>query len=235
MAWPSLGGAEALTAMPEGHIEPCNPMVSPPRSPSSSLGGVGASTQHSHSVVARSMHSLSQPLPMLSAGAAELSRLTSTLQQQLTLRHAASSIFESLPGGNLSPRVASVSGALEPEAHLHVPSAGGTARTRASLASFSSSGMGSAGLVRRETNPIGLRRAVMSLRSVRALPLSVAAKTTIINTIADSALAAFVVIQVRCAHHQHMPQESFMCFTCIHGTQHQPYVARSNARLLLYL
>jgi hypothetical protein len=37
----------------------------------------------------------------------------------------------------------------------------------------------------------------MSLKSVKAMPaLSTAAKTTIINTIADNALASFVVIQV---------------------------------------
>lgn len=37
---------------------------------------------------------------------------------------------------------------------------------------------------------------MLSIKSVTATPLSVAAKTSIINTIADSALASFVVIQV---------------------------------------
>lgn len=42
----------------------------------------------------------------------------------------------------------------------------------------------------------GLRRAMLSIKSVTATPLSTAAKTSIINTIADNALASFVVIQV---------------------------------------
>ena len=37
---------------------------------------------------------------------------------------------------------------------------------------------------------------MLSIKSVTATPLSTAAKTSIINTIADSALASFVVIQV---------------------------------------
>ena len=43
----------------------------------------------------------------------------------------------------------------------------------------------------------GLKRAMLSIKSVTATPLSAAAKASIINTIADSALASFVVIQVR--------------------------------------
>jgi hypothetical protein len=37
---------------------------------------------------------------------------------------------------------------------------------------------------------------MLSIKSVAATPLSAAAKASIINTIADSALASFVVIQV---------------------------------------
>lgn len=44
----------------------------------------------------------------------------------------------------------------------------------------------------------GLRRAMLSIKSVAgSTPLSAAAKGSIIHTIADSALASFVVIQVR--------------------------------------
>lgn len=44
----------------------------------------------------------------------------------------------------------------------------------------------------------GLRRAMLSIKSVAgSTPLSAAAKASIIHTIADSALASFVVIQVR--------------------------------------
>lgn len=46
------------------------------------------------------------------------------------------------------------------------------------------------------SGPSGVRRAVMSIKSVKHVALSQAAKATIIQTIADNALASFIVIQV---------------------------------------
>eukprot|EP00878_Enallax_costatus_P013361 GHUV01013968.1.p1 GENE.GHUV01013968.1~~GHUV01013968.1.p1 ORF type:complete len:1219 (+),score=478.50 GHUV01013968.1:437-4093(+) len=62
------------------------------------------------------------------------------------------------------------------------------------------SGGSMTGPCRSESSSVaGIKRTVLNLKSVKTMPLSIAAKATIINTISDNALASFVVIQVAIA------------------------------------
>jgi hypothetical protein len=85
--------------------------------------------------------------------------------------------------------------------HLLHHCGGGTKKHSGSASGMSagSGGAGCDGASGSEASALsgsGLRRAVLSLKSVKAVPLSAAAKASVINTIADNALAAFVVVQV---------------------------------------
>jgi hypothetical protein len=129
------------------------------------------------------------------AGADELSRqLSSALQQQMTLQRATSGVADLLGRHQQAKQQSSSSGATH-EQQQQQPSTPPSGRSSSGAAGGSPPARSSSSV----STP-GLRRAVMSLKSVKALPgLSTAAKTTIINTIADNALASFVVIQVSLA------------------------------------
>jgi hypothetical protein len=128
-------------------------------------------------------------------GLQELSeQLTSALHQQLTVKRAASGVYD--PVGLMGRR-----------GNHHHHQAIGTRHSSSMSGSGGSAGGGSVVMaggggevllppVSRSSSSSGVKRAVMSLKSVKQMPLSMAAKSTIINTIADNALAAFVVIQV---------------------------------------
>lgn len=69
-----------------------------------------------------------------------------------------------------------------------------------SAAGDAASGGSITGPYRSESSSLaGIKRAVLNLKSVKTMPLSIAAKATIINTIADNSLASFAVIQVAIA------------------------------------
>lgn len=109
------------------------------------------------------------------------------LQQQhaqLTIKRAASGIMDGMLPGGKRHSGGSTSSPLHPsnDAGGAGPAAAGSADGQVPEGSGLSSS--------------GLRRAMLSIKSVTATPLSAAAKASIINTIADNALASFVVIQV---------------------------------------
>lgn len=114
-------------------------------------------------------------------GAEELSmQLNSVLQKDLTIKRATSGVMDLIGRGR--------------QLGAGSPVAGNSA------AGDAASGGSMTGPCRSESSSIsGMKRAVLNLKSVKTMPLSVAAKTTIINTIADNALASFVVIQVAIA------------------------------------
>jgi len=109
------------------------------------------------------------------------------LQQQhaqLTIKRAASGIMDGMLPGGKRHSGGSTNSPLHPsnDAAGAGPAAAGSADGQVPEGSGLSSS--------------GLRRAMLSIKSVTATPLSAAAKASIINTIADNALASFVVIQV---------------------------------------
>lgn len=112
------------------------------------------------------------------SGAEELSKqLKSALQKDMSKKRAANGVVELVVRGR---------------SHVNGPSAAGNSVLGDAINEGSMTGP-----CRSNSSSLsGMKRAVLNLKSVKAMPLSAAAKATIISTIADNALAAFVVIQV---------------------------------------